>query len=90
MADKPLEVLITVPMPEDVLHQLRSLSPHMHIAFHSAQTIEEISDELWSKVEVLYTDILVPNPAKTPNLRWIQYHYAGIDYILNTPLDREA
>lgn len=86
MAEKPVEVLITVPLPEDILAQLRSLNSRMRISFHPAQTIEEISDELWGKVEILYTDILIPNPAKTPNLRWIQYHYAGIDFIQNTPL----
>lgn len=90
MAEKPVEVLITVPLPEDVLHLLRSLNPRMRIAFHPAQTIEEINDELWSKVEVLYTDILVPNPVKTPNLRWVQYHYAGIDFIQNTPLTEKT
>lgn len=86
MAEKPLEVLITVPLPEDVMHQLRSLSTRMRITFHTAQSNEEISDEQWNKVEILYTDILVPDPSKTPNLRWIQYHYAGIDFIQNTPV----
>lgn len=86
MAEKPIEVLITVPLPENILAQLRSLNPRMRLAFHPAQSIEEISDELWAKVEILYTDILIPNPAKTPHLRWIQYHYAGIDFIQSTPL----
>ncbi len=86
MAEKPIEVLITLPMPDEVIHKLRMVSPRLHIVVHPAQSNSDISDELWNKVEVLYTDVLIPNLANTPNLRWIQYHYAGIDYILNTPL----
>ena len=86
MAEKAVEVLITVPMTEEVMLQLRSLSPRVHLTFHAAQSIGEISEELWNKAEVLYTDILVPDPAHTPNLRWIQYHYAGVDFIQSSPL----
>jgi len=86
MADKPVEVLITLPMPEDVIHKLRMLSPRLRVAVHPAQSAGDISDEIWSKAEVVYTDVLIPNLAVAQNLRWIQYHYAGIDYILNSPL----
>jgi len=86
MADKPIEVLITLPMPEDVILKLRALSPRLRVSVHAAQNVGDISDEIWGKAEVVYTDVLVPNLAVAQNLRWIQYHYAGIDYILGSPL----
>ncbi len=86
MADKPIEVLITLPMPEELIHKLRALSPRLRVAVHPAQAVGDISDEIWSKAEIIYTDVLIPNLAVAQNLRWIQYHYAGIDYILGSPL----
>lgn len=83
---KNLEVLTTIPFPETVMQKLHEVNPHLRITLHPAQKVEEIPAELWERVEVLYTDLLMPDPALVPNLRWIQYHYAGIDFIQNSPL----
>jgi hypothetical protein len=83
---KNLEVLTTIPFPDTVMQKLREVSPHLRITLHPAQKVEDIPVELWNRVEVLYTDLLMPDPALVPNLRWIQYHYAGIDFIQNSPL----
>ncbi len=83
---KNLEVLTTIPFPESVMQKLREVSPHIRLTMHPAQKVEDIPSELWNRVEVLYTDLLMPDPAWVPNLRWIQYHYAGIDFIQNSPL----
>lgn len=83
---KNLEVLTTIPFPESVMQTVRDVNPHVRITMHPAQKVEDIPSELWNRVEVLYTDLLMPDPALVPNLRWIQYHYAGIDFIQNSPL----
>lgn len=83
---KNLEVLTTIPFPESVMQKLRDVSPHIRLTMHPAQKVEDIPSELWTRTEVLYTDLLMPDPAWVPNLRWIQYHYAGIDFIHNSPL----
>ncbi len=83
---KNLEVLTTIPFPEAVMQKLREVNPHLHFTLHPAQKVEDIPAELWNRIEILYTDLLMPDPALVPNLRWIQYHYAGIDFIQNSPL----
>lgn len=83
---KNLEVLTTIPFSESVMQKLRDVSSHIRLTMHPAQKVEDIPSELWTRTEVLYTDLLMPDPAWVPNLRWIQYHYAGIDFIQNSPL----
>jgi phosphoglycerate dehydrogenase-like enzyme len=38
-----------------------------------------VPDELWKRCEVLYTDRIIPDDELAPNLKWVQFHYAGID-----------
>lgn len=90
MAEKSLEVLVTVALPDEVLQRIRSLSPRIRISFHPVQKVDEIPVEVWSKAEVLYTDVLTPDPILVPNLRWVQYHYAGIDYIQGSELAKRT
>lgn len=83
---KNIEVLTTIPFPESVMQKIREITPQLRLTLHPAQRVEEIPVDLWNRTEVLYTDLLVPDISTTPNLRWIQYHYAGTDFILDTPL----
>jgi phosphoglycerate dehydrogenase-like enzyme len=87
MAKPPnIEVLTTVPFPESVMQKLKTLTPRIKVNVHPAQQVDEIPLELLSKAEVLYTDTLLPDPTLVPNLRWIQFHYAGIDFVQNSLL----
>lgn len=81
-----IEVLTTVPFPEPVMQQLRAISPRIRITFNPATKSEEIASETWHRTEVLYTDILVPDLAQVPNLKWVQFHYAGIDFVQGSDL----
>lgn len=47
---------------------------------------DEISDEVWKKIEVLYTNRALPAPEQAPRLRWIQFHWAGLDHALEEPI----
>jgi phosphoglycerate dehydrogenase-like enzyme len=80
--------LITVPFAEQLLEQLRALSPRVKISLHPVRKAEDIPAEVWRRAEVLYTGSLLPDPEKIdlPNLRWVQLHSAGIDGLLDTPL----
>jgi phosphoglycerate dehydrogenase-like enzyme len=84
----PIKVLITTrqPVSDDLLASLRAVSPFLDIDTRNATTIEEVAD-LLPKVEVLYTDLLVPPGDRTPHLKWVQGHYAGIDQWRRQPLD---
>lgn len=83
---KKIEVLTTIPFPENVMQRLKEVNPRVRVTLHPAQAVEDIPLDLWSEIEILYTDLLVPDPAMIPNLKWIQYHYAGIDFLQGNPL----
>lgn len=83
---KNIEILTTIPFPESVLQKVREVTPLVHVTLHPAQKVDEIPLDLWNRTEILYTDLLIPDLDATPNLRWIQFHYAGIDFIQDTPL----
>jgi phosphoglycerate dehydrogenase-like enzyme len=83
---KEIELLITLPFSEEMLLKLRNVSPRIHITTRAARTAEEISGEVWEKAEILYTDRVLPTPAQAANLRWIQFHHAGIDFAVDSPI----
>ena len=81
-------MLTTVPFPEAVMQQIRGLTPRIKLSFHHAQKTEDIPQDVLRKAEVLYTDILLPDIEEVPNLKWIQFHYAGIDFVQGSSLLR--
>jgi phosphoglycerate dehydrogenase-like enzyme len=85
----PIQVLITTAFLESQLDKLRSVSPRLKFEVRPVTSTEEISDEKWKKVEVLYTSRVLPPPEKVPNLRWIQFHWAGIDHAIDAPVLRK-
>ena len=82
----PIEVLITLPISDDLLNQLRGVSPRLKFTVSKARKTDEVSDEVWSQVEVLYTNQVIPTPEQAPLLRWIQFHWAGIDHVIDAPI----
>lgn len=83
---KNIEVLCTIPFPEAVMQKLKAVSPRIKLTLLPAQQVSDIPDEVWNKTEVLYTDVLLPEPDLVPNLKWIQFHYAGIDFLHGSSL----
>ena len=81
-----IEVLITLPFSEELIAQLIAVSPRLQITTHIASKPEEIPDEIWKEVEVLYTNRVLPELDKVPRLTWIQFHWAGVDHALEAPL----
>jgi phosphoglycerate dehydrogenase-like enzyme len=86
MNQPSIEVLITMPFEDALLEKLRQVSPRLNVVCHPANKTEDIPADLWNKAEVLYTAGVIPSPEQVPNLRWVQFHFAGIDYAVNTPL----
>lgn len=83
---KPVEVLITLPFSEELVNKLRAVSPRLRVHVIQARKPEDISSEVWQKMEVLYTNNVLPAPEKAPNLRWIQFHWAGMDHAVSAPI----
>jgi phosphoglycerate dehydrogenase-like enzyme len=86
-----IEVLITIPFPEPLITSLRNVSTRLNFTLKKARKAEEITPDVWAKVEVLYTDKVLPSPEQAPKLRWIQLHYAGVEHAIDAPiLQREG
>lgn len=82
----PIEVLVTVPFSEAEVQALREVSQRLRITFQAARELSDITKETWARTEVLYTDQVLPSPEQVPNLRWLQLHWAGVDFALDMPL----
>ena len=86
MAPAQIEVLVTIPFDDSLIDQLRQISPRVKVIAQPARRVEEIPNEVWNRIEVLYTDRVLPDPALVPALRWLQFHFAGIDFAVESPL----
>jgi phosphoglycerate dehydrogenase-like enzyme len=84
--DDPIEVLITLPFSDELIKKISEVSPRLTVEKIVARKVEDIDDETWKRVEVLYTNRILPEPDKVPRLRWIQFHWAGVDHALDEPL----
>jgi len=84
--NNPIEVLITLPFPEDLVAQLRAVSPRLHLTVQKARQPDDISKEIWGRIEVLYTNDVIPKLDQASKLRWIQFHWAGVDHLIDHPI----
>lgn len=84
-----IEVLMTLQYPPEQVARLKAISSRLNITVLPAMKAEEIPAEVWARTEVLYTDSVVPAPAQAPNLRFIQFHYAGVDFAADAPIMRK-
>lgn len=82
----PVEVLVTIPFSDSEIQLLRDISPRLRITLQPVREPSEISKDVWTRAEVLYTDRVLPQLEQVPDLRWVQFHYAGIDFALDLPL----
>ena len=81
-----VDVLITVPFPEEQLERLRQVSPRLRIMHYDVGHADEIPPDAWQRAEILYTGRILPTPEQAPNLRWLQFHLAAIDFALESEL----
>lgn len=88
MADSEVNVLITIPFAEPLVERLRAVSPRLNIQVSPARAGADLPMDNLQEVEVLYTARALPEPDLVPELRWIQFHFAGIDHVSDHPLVR--
>ena len=84
--DESIEVLITLPFAEELMKKIANVSPRISMEKIVARKPEEINNEVWKRVEILYTNRVLPTPEQAPNLKWIQFHWAGFDHALEEPI----
>jgi phosphoglycerate dehydrogenase-like enzyme len=87
--DEPIDVLITLPFAEELIARMQAVSPRLHFRTVKANRADEISPDVWATIEVLYTARVLPLPDLAPNLRWVQFHFAGVDHAREAPLLRK-
>ena len=87
--NEPIEILIALPLPESMINHLGELSPRLKFTVQQASKPEDILPDVWKRTEVLYTARVLPTSEQAPNLRWIQFHWAGVDHIVNDPILRK-
>jgi len=83
---EPIEILVTLPFKENLINELKDISPRLNVNTKAAKTLEEIPDDTWQRIEILYTSTILPKPEQAPKLRWIQFHWAGIDHVIKEPI----
>lgn len=81
-----VHVLITLPLPNHLVDQLREISSRLNIRVMKAQEVGDIQPEIWQEAEVLYTNKILPEPDQAPGLRWIQFHWAGVNHAIEAPI----
>jgi phosphoglycerate dehydrogenase-like enzyme len=84
--NEQVDVLMTISFPEELLEKLNNISSRLRIQTIKASRADEISADIWATTEILYTGRIIPAPDLVPNLRWIQFHYAGIDHAREAPI----
>lgn len=88
---EPIQVLSTVRFTDELLHQLQTVSPQLHISQQTCSNADEVAAALAAHpaTEILYTFHLPPQALTlAPHLRWIQLHTAGADHLLDHPVMR--
>jgi phosphoglycerate dehydrogenase-like enzyme len=84
--DEPINVLVTLPFSDDLIKKINAVSSRLAVNKIVARKVDEVDSESWKRVEVLYTNRVIPKPEQAPALRWIQFHWAGIEHALDEPI----
>jgi len=85
MSEK-IEVLITIPLIEELVEELQQVSERYSFNIHPAHQGQEVPIELWEKTAVLYTLYALPEAEQAPNLKWVQFYLAGVDRVIDAPI----
>ncbi|MEN8098239.1 MAG: D-2-hydroxyacid dehydrogenase [Chloroflexota bacterium] len=81
-----VNVLVASPFPSKLLDKIRMVSPEIQLEYHPLKRGEFPPLEVMKEAQVLYTWATLPTPDQAPNLRWIQFHSAGIDHVSDKPI----
>jgi phosphoglycerate dehydrogenase-like enzyme len=84
-----VQVLCTVRFADDLIAQLRAVSPRLHLIQQTCHDVDQVATALAEhpSVEVLYTFDLPSNALDlAPRLRWLQLHSAGANHLLDHPI----
>lgn len=83
MVDSNIVALSTIAFTDEQLDRVRAVSPRVRVEQRPARSGEDVVAALRALPEttVLYSSHDVPNWSAGPNLRWVQFHFAGVDSV---------
>ncbi len=81
-----LNVLVLADFGDAIMERLKAVSPRLKFTRKTVKSLSEIPPDVLATVDILYTNLLVPEPDTVPRLRWIQSHSAGVESLLAQPL----
>ena len=81
-----LNILVTMSFSEELLEQIRSVSTEITLSYAPLKKDEPLPKSTVAVAKVLYAWTALPRPEEAPNLRWVQFHSAGIDHVRGHPL----
>jgi phosphoglycerate dehydrogenase-like enzyme len=84
--NRKINVLVTVPFSEKLQNTISAVSSRLSVSVYKARTANDIPADIWQQADVLYSGGILPAPEKAPNLKWVQFHFAGIDRVVNEPI----
>lgn len=85
-----IQVLITLPFTDKQIADLRQISDRLHFTVHKAKKSDDIPADVWAQTEILYTSVALPKSIEqSPKLHWIQFHWAGLDHVISSPILQE-
>jgi len=82
MTSDPIKVVVAMDFSDEIMEQLRAVSPRYHFERHHPN----VPESAWADAEIIYTSHRFPEPAQAPRLRWIQLHNAGVENALKLPI----
>lgn len=83
---KKINFLLTMPFPNELVDRIRTAFPNIQVTQRPAKTPQDIPNSVWENTEILYTNHVIPTEVRAPNLRWIQFHWAGVESLLDSSI----
>lgn len=78
-------IVVTSEFDQTTIEPLRERY-NLRVEARPGNRVEDVEDALWQEVEILLTFNSLPDPARAPNLRWVQLWSAGAEQALSHPL----
>ena len=84
--NKSINVLVTVPFSEKLHNVLSAVSSRLSVSVRKARSADDIPADIWRQTHVLYSSGVLPTLEQAPNLKWVQFHFAGLDRVIHEPI----
>lgn len=80
-----MHILVTANFSEDLIDKIRSVSRELEVE-QIVLPNNRWPDDQVTEAEIYYANWGIPRLDQAPNLKWVQTHVAGVDYLLEHPV----